>query len=83
MWDESTHEDSILKPISVNRAILENLQHAGEAGLHTDDLVSILGFEAKGQILPRLYKLQGENQIQRLDGNRWKIINSDYSPPGM
>eukprot|EP00795_Rhopilema_esculentum_P001523 gene1523-15969_t len=58
---------------AVNNAILEALQKAGEVGLHVDDLVKLLGFNEKKQILPRLYNLHGRKLIEKLSGQTWRV----------
>ena len=58
---------------TVNNAVLEVLQRAGEVGLHVDNLVKLLGFTEKKQILPRLYNLHGRKLIEKLNGQIWRV----------
>ncbi len=42
--------------------------------MHIDDVMKMLGFEEKKQIVPRLYTLQSEGKVERLNGQKWRVM---------
>ena len=66
-----------------NSAVLDCLERAGSIGVHIDDLTKYLGFEEKKHILPRLYDLQARGFVDRVPGQKWKIVKSDLANSGM
>ena len=63
-------------PFSANNALLDALRNAGTAGLHIDDIMKLLGFDARKQVQPRLYDLQNRGLVERLPAQKWRILEA-------
>jgi len=48
------------------------LNDAGTDGLHIDDILYLLGFNSKKELIPRLKELSCKRAIFELEGGRWK-----------
>ena len=59
------------------------MQGAGDIGLHVDDIMKMLGFEERKQILPRMYDLQGRGMVERLPGQKWRFLKPAQTASGM
>lgn len=63
----------------VKDAIMKHLKMAGEVGLYLNDLMGLIGCKEKSNILPRLYQLQDQKLVKRLDNSKWKVAESNSS----
>merc|ERR1712002_1111675 len=52
--------------------ILKLLNDAGTDGLHIDDILYLLGFNSKKELIPRLKELSSKRSIFEIEGGRWK-----------
>merc|ERR1712002_448927 len=52
--------------------ILNLLNDAGSDGLHLDDILYLLGFNSKKELIPLLSDLKRKKQVQELPGERYK-----------
>jgi len=59
---------------TANKNIIGLLADAGPDGLHTDDILYLLGFQEKKDLLNRLNDLKGAGVVTDLEGDRWRKI---------
>jgi len=57
---------------SAHENILKLLNDAGADGLHIDDILYLLGFNSKKELIPRLKELKYKRAIFEIEGGRWK-----------
>lgn len=57
---------------SAHENILKLLSDAGADGLHIDDILYLLGFNSKKELIPRLKELKYKRAIFEIEGGRWK-----------
>ena len=55
-----------------NKNRVNQLSDAGVDGLHVDDILYLLGFKTKRELMARLRDLKNRSEIQEVEGGRWK-----------
>lgn len=59
---------------TANKNIVNLLADAGPDGLHSDDILYLLGFQEKKDLFSRLNDLKGSGLVTDLEGDRWRKI---------
>jgi len=59
---------------TANKNIISLLADAGPDGLHSDDILYLLGFHEKKDLFNRLNDLKGTGLVTDLEGDRWRKI---------
>jgi len=67
----------------VNKKIENLLADAGVDGLHIDDILYLLGFDTKSELVIRLRDLKNRSLVREVTGGRWKKADPEALKPAI